>query len=47
MLAHALAAMDRPGPGPVFLSQTLQYRAPTYLGDALTGEVEVLSLEPT
>jgi len=32
--------------GTVFLSQTLTYKAPTYLGDTLTAEIEVLSLKP-
>ena len=33
--------MDLPGPGTVFMSQTLSYKAPTYLGDTLTAEIEV------
>jgi len=45
-MLNALVAMDMPGPGTVFLSQTLTYKAPTYLGDTLTAEVEVLSVKP-
>ena len=45
-MLNALVAMDMPGPGTVFLSQTLTYAAPTYLGDTLTAEIEVLSLKP-
>ena len=43
-MLNALVAMDLPGAGTVFMSQTLSYKAPTYLGDTLTAEVEVLSL---
>jgi acyl dehydratase len=45
-MLNALVAMDMPGAGTVFLSQTLTYKAPTYLGDTLTAEVEVVSLKP-
>ena len=45
-MLNALVAMNMPGPGTVFLSQTLTYKAPTYLGDTLTAEIEVLSLKP-
>jgi acyl dehydratase len=45
-MLNALVAMDMPGPGTVFLSQTLTYKAPTYLGDTLTAEIEVLSFKP-
>ena len=44
-MLNALVAMDMPGAGTVFLSQTLSYKAPTYLGDTLTAEIEVLSLK--
>jgi acyl dehydratase len=45
-MLNALVAMDLPGPGTVFMSQSLKYLAPTYLGDTLTAEVEVLALKP-
>src|SRR4026209_1672061 len=45
-MLNALVAMDLPGAGTVFMSQSLKYLAPTYLGDTLTAEVEVLELKP-
>jgi acyl dehydratase len=45
-MLNALVAMDLPGAGTVFMSQSLKYLAPTYLGDTLTAELEVLSLKP-
>jgi len=45
-MLNALVAMDLPGPGTVFMNQSLRYLAPAYLGDTLTAEVEVLSLKP-
>lgn len=45
-MLNTLVAMDMPGPGTVFMSQTLRYLAPTYLDDTLTAEVEVLALKP-
>ncbi len=46
VMLNALVAMDLPGPGTVFMSQSLRYLAPTYLGDTLTAEIEVLSVKP-
>lgn len=45
-LFNALVAMDLPGSGTVFMSQTLTYHAPVYVGDTLTALVEVVSLKP-
>ena len=45
-MLNALVAMDLPGPGTVFMSQTLRYLAPTYLGDTLTAEVEIVAVKP-
>jgi acyl dehydratase len=45
-LLNALVAMDLPGPGAVFMSQSLTYKAPAYVGDTLTARVEVLALKP-
>jgi acyl dehydratase len=45
-MLNALVAMDLPGPGTVSMSQALKYLAPTYLGDTLTAQVEVLALKP-
>jgi len=44
-MLNALVAMDLPGPGTVFMSQSLKYLAPTYLGDTVTAEIEVLALK--
>lgn len=44
-LLNALVAMELPGAGTVFMSQTLTYRGPAYVGDTLTGRVEVVSLK--
>ena len=43
-LLHALVAMDMPGPGTVFLSQTWKFTAPVYIGDTISAEAEVLSV---
>ena len=43
-LLHALVAMELPGPGTVFLSQTWQFTAPVYIGDTITAEIEVLKV---
>lgn len=46
-ILHALVAMDMPGPGTVFLSQTWKFTAPVYIGDTITARAEVLSLHET
>ena|SRR5512133_3840659 len=46
-LLHALVAMDMPGPGTVFLSQTWKFTAPVYIGDTITAAAEVLSVHAT
>ena len=45
-LISAALANDLPGPGTVYLSQTLQFKAPVYPGDTLTTAVEVKSVRP-
>ncbi len=40
-LISATLADDLPGPGTVYLSQTLQFKAPVYPGDTITTTVEV------
>ena len=44
-MLNTLVAMDLPGPGTVFISQSLKYLAPAYVGDTMTAEIEVLSLK--
>jgi len=43
-ILNALVAEDLPGPGTVFMSQELEYRAPVFIGDTIVGEVEVLEV---
>ncbi len=40
-LISAVLGNDLPGPGTIYLSQTLQFKAPVYLGDTITAAVEV------
>jgi 3-hydroxybutyryl-CoA dehydratase len=35
-----------PGPGTIYMSQTLKFRAPVRIGDTVTATVEVLALHP-
>ncbi|MEW6402312.1 MAG: MaoC family dehydratase [Chloroflexota bacterium] len=46
-LLHALAAMDMPGPGTVFLSQNWEFTAPVFIDDTITAEVEILFIHPS
>ena len=46
-LLHALVAMDLPGPGSVFLSQSWKFTAPVFIGDTITAEAEVTSVHAT
>ena len=41
-LISSVIATDLPGPGSVYLSQTLRFKAPVYLGDTITVHVEVV-----
>src|SRR4051812_19105640 len=43
-LLHALVAMDMPGPGTVFLSQSWKFTAPVYIDDTITASAEVVSV---
>jgi acyl dehydratase len=45
-LISAALANDLPGPGTVYLSQTLQFKAPVYPGDTITTAVEVKTVRP-
>lgn len=45
-LISAALANDLPGPGTVYLSQTLQFKAPVYPGDTITTTVEVKHVRP-
>ena len=41
-LISAAIAMQLPGPGSVYLSQSLQFKAPVFLGDTLTVTLSVI-----
>lgn len=43
-LISATLANDLPGPGTVYLGQTLQFKAPVFPGDTITAAVEVKSV---
>ena len=45
-LISAALASDLPGPGTVYLSQTLKFKAPVYPGDTITTTLEVKSVRP-
>ena len=42
----ALFAMKLPGPGCIYVSQTLNFKAPVYIGDEVTARVEIQMLIP-
>jgi len=45
-LISATLANDLPGTGTVYLSQTLQFKAPVYPSDTITATVEVKNVRP-
>jgi 3-hydroxybutyryl-CoA dehydratase len=45
-LISAAIANDLPGPGTVYLSQTLQFKGPVYPGDTIRTTVEVKKIRP-
>lgn len=45
-LISATLANDLPGPGTLYLGQTLKFRKPVYPGDTVTATVTVLSVRP-
>jgi 3-hydroxybutyryl-CoA dehydratase len=45
-LISAALANDLPGPGTVYLSQTLKFKGPVYPGDTITTTIEVKSVRP-
>lgn len=40
-LISAVLGMQLPGPGAVYVSQSLRFRKPVYFGDTVTAEVEI------
>ncbi len=43
-LISAVLGTKLPGPGAIYLSQTLQFLAPVHIGDKITAEVEVIKI---
>ena len=44
-LLHALVAMDLPGPGSVFMRQQWAFPRPVYIGETITAEATVTSVD--
>ena len=42
----AVFGMEMPGPGAIYVSQTLNFRAPVRIGDVVTAKVKVVELFP-
>lgn len=45
-LISAVLGMQLPGPGTIYLSQTLHFRNPIFIGDTVTTMVEVVKTRP-
>jgi len=45
-VVSAALGNELPGPGSIYLSQQIEFRAPVYLGDTITATVEVISWRP-
>lgn len=45
-LISAAIANDLPGEGTIYLSQSLQFKAPVFIGDTVTATVEVVKFRP-
>jgi 3-hydroxybutyryl-CoA dehydratase len=46
-LVSAVIGTKLPGPGAIYLSQTIQFLAPVRIGDVVTANVEVVELVPS
>ena len=45
-LISAILGTRLPGPGTIYLSQSLRFRAPVHIGDTVTATAEVTALDP-
>jgi 3-hydroxybutyryl-CoA dehydratase len=45
-LISSVQAMQLPGPGNIYIGQTLRFLAPVFLGDTITATVEVIEVDP-
>jgi 3-hydroxybutyryl-CoA dehydratase len=45
-LISTVLGMHLPGPGAIYLSQSLRFRRPVRIGDAITAEAEVVAYDP-
>jgi 3-hydroxybutyryl-CoA dehydratase len=45
-LISAVLGTKLPGPGTIYLGQTLRFRAPVKIGDTVTATVEITALDP-
>jgi len=45
-LISAVLGTQLPGPGTIYMGQTLRFRAPVKIGDTVTATVEVTALDP-
>ena len=43
-LISAVLGMELPGPGSIYLSQSINFRAPVYIGDTVTATVTVIKI---
>ena len=44
-LVSAVQATQLPGPGNLYIRQSLEFRAPVFFGDTITASVEVISVD--
>lgn len=45
-LISRVIGMELPGPGSVYLSQSMKFLKPVYIGDEVTAQVEIIGIRP-
>ncbi|GHS86441.1 dehydrogenase [Synergistales bacterium] len=45
-MLSAVLGTQLPGPGGVYMSQTLSFKKPVFIGDTITAKVEIIDLNP-